>query len=39
MGVVEFTTSRPPGAHVATSLQDLCAELHTHIQYKAFQTT
>ena len=39
MGVLEIITSRPQGAHVATPLQDLCAELHTHTQYNAFYTT
>ena len=39
MGIIELTTSRPLGAHVATPLQDLYAELHTHTQYKALRTT
>jgi len=30
---------RSLGAHVATPLQDLCIELHTHTQYKTFRAT
>jgi hypothetical protein len=29
-GVIDLATPRPPGAHEAIPLQDLCAELHTH---------
>jgi hypothetical protein len=37
--VTAHTTARPPGAHSATPLQDLCIELHTHNRYKEYRTT
>ena len=35
----QINIARSPGAHVATPLEDLCAELHTHTQYNAYQAT
>jgi hypothetical protein len=35
----QINIARSQGAHVATPLQDLCAELHTHTQYNAYQAT